>query len=116
MYKITLLDAVAANANTTSTPTVLEYPLGENMPKHVCDKGNISIEVVMTGNGTTGVVKLQSSDNGTTFNDVDNMSITLTAAGTYTIGMTNAMKKYYQLDYNKGNASTGAITATLTAN
>lgn len=114
MYQVTLMDGVAANADLTTAATILEYPYGENGVKLTCTKGNLSMEVVSTSNGTTGVVKLQHSDNGTTFKDVDNGSIALTAAGTYTLLMTSVMKKYYIVVYTKGDGSTGIVTTTLT--
>lgn len=111
------MDAVAANANLTTSSTITEYPNGENLAKRPCEKGNLSVEVIMTGNGTTGVVKLQACDSGTAgdFKDVaDATTGAMGAAGTYQFSMANAMKKYYRLVYAKGDATTGSITATLT--
>lgn len=117
MYTVTMMDAVAANANLTTTATIYEYPYGLNGVKQTCDKGNVSLEVIATGtDGANGVVKIQQSDNGTTFSDVDSSYITITAAGTYPFTFSNAAKKYYRLDYAKGANTIGTITATLTFN
>lgn len=106
MYTKTIINAVAANANLTTSAHEVQF--------RVMDNANLSCEVVMTGNGTTGVVKLQASDNGTTFYDVEDATVTLTAAGTFSFSMSNVLHKYYRLDYAKGDATTGTVTATLT--
>jgi hypothetical protein len=117
MYKVTLMDAVLANANLTTSSTITEYPFGENGVKKPCEKGNLSCEVIITGNGTTGSVKLQACDSGTAgdFQDVpDATTGAIGVAGTFQFSMANAMKKYYRLVYAKGDATTGIVTATLT--
>lgn len=106
MYQKTMIDGAAANANLTTSAHEVQY--------RVMNNANLSCEVTRTGDGTTGSVKLQASDNGTTFYDVDDASVTLDNNDTKSFSLANAMKKYYRLDYTKGNASTGIVTATLT--
>lgn len=100
------MSAVAANADLTTSSHEVQYRLINN--------GNLSCEVTRTGNGTTGSVKLQASDNGTTFYDVDDATVTLVDTNPIAFSLANVMKKYYRLVYAKGNASTGTVTATLT--
>lgn len=100
------MDAVAANANLTTSAHEVQY--------RVMNNANLSCEVTRTGDGTTGSVKLQASDNGTTFYDVDDATVTLVDNNPISFSLANAMKKYYRLDYAKGNATTGTVTATLT--
>lgn len=106
MYTKTMMDGVAANANLTTSAHEAQY--------RVMNNANLSCEVIMTGNGTTAVVKLQHSDNGTDFADTENATVTLTAAGRFEFSMSNVLHKHYRIDYNKGNATTGAVTTTLT--
>lgn len=112
-----MMSAVDANANLTTDPTIMEYPYGLNGIKKPCEKGNLSCEVIITGNGTTGSVKLQACDSGTAgdFQDVtDATTGPIGAAGTFQFSLNNVMKKYYRLVYAKGDATTGAVTSTLT--
>lgn len=115
MYTVTLMSAVDSNADLTTSSTIFEYPQGLNGCKLVCEKGNLSVEVISTANGTTGTVKLQACDSGASgdFADVSDMSVSANS-GTVSCSMNFVMKKYYRLVYSKGNNTTGTITATLT--
>jgi hypothetical protein len=106
MYQKTIMDAVAANANLTSSSHEVQYRLMNN--------ANAALEVISTGDGTTATIKLQHSDNGVTFTDAPDGSLALDSANTFTLLFGYVMKKYVRLVYDKGNNAAGAITATLT--
>lgn len=119
MYTVTMMNSVVANANLTTSSTILEYPQGFNGCKHTCEKGNGSLEVIATGtNAADATVKLQHCDSGVSadFTDVENGSLSIIAAGAYTFVMTNVSKTYYRLVYEKGANTTGTIKSTLTFN
>jgi hypothetical protein len=120
MYKVTMLNAVSAGSNVTSAATIFEYPNGLNGVKHVCEKGNMKLNVVSTGNGTTATCKILISEDGINYTYLQDSGsdyvLPLPSATTFYSVMPYMDSTYVKIDYLKGDNTTGEITATLTFN
>lgn len=102
MKTSTLIATVTAASNATS----IGYDLG--------DLASYSIGVVISGSNIAGTIKLQCSNDNTTWVDVPSASTAITSSADEMFNISNAQYRYVRADW-AATSGTGNITCYLCA-